>query len=489
MDRMTTAPVQMGEVLRHKYRLEQVLGQGGMGIVVAAWHLVLDQRVAIKLLRPEVRGHPEVIARFLREARAASRLEGPHAVRLLDVDTLEDGTPFMVMEHLDGADLSSVRRSGRPLSPGEVAAHLVDVCEAIAEAHALGIVHRDLKPANLFLARRRDGRIAVKVLDFGISKLPNAAASLDSALTKENTSMGSPEYMAPEQMLSARDVDARADLWSLGVILYELCTAKSPFTGASFADVCARVLTGSPAPPRSLRPDLPPGLEAIILRCLEKDPARRFASADELRAALLPFAVRPPVEPPPADRTSQPTGAPAVPPPPSSLPGPRSAASRSPLFSRLVVAGVAVACMAVVLIAFALGRSQGGPEGEGSSREPLGRYQAAEGTVLDTKTQLRWERSASSIEMSHTAADGRCASLRSDSNPWRLPTQAELAILAEGLRKSAGDRPVFHGVSTGYLWSSSPVVGAPRQVWIVRLPDGHTTSASVSSAARVRCVR
>ncbi len=284
-----SAPMEPGSIICGKYRVEQVLGEGGMGVVVSAVHLKLEQRVAIKFLRPTMLGEPEVVERFVREARAASRIQGDHVVRVMDVDTLDDGAPFLVMEHLEGSDLSSVRSQQAPLPPGQAVDYVLQAAEAIAEAHSLGIIHRDLKPANLFLAQRRDGIVRVKVLDFGISKLMSNPGSGEISITGAAMVMGSPEYMSPEQMLSTRDVDVRTDVWALGVILYELCTAEVPFPGETLAQICALVMTTPPPPPREKRPEIPGGLEAIILRCLQKDRALRFQSVAELQTALSPF--------------------------------------------------------------------------------------------------------------------------------------------------------------------------------------------------------
>ena len=288
-----SSPVEIGKVIRGKYRIDRVLGEGGMGIVAAAWHLVLEQRVAIKFLRPELIEHPEVTARFLREARAASRIESDHVARVIDVDALDDGVPFMVLEYLEGSDLSNVRGAGGGGLPVETAVdYVLQACRAVAEAHAHGIVHRDLKPANLFLAKRRDGVLRVKVLDFGISKVTGAPGSSDSSLgmTQAAVVMGSIEYMSPEQMLSSRDVDARTDIWALGVILFELITGRVPFPGETLTQVCALVMSTEPPRIRALRPDVPEGLEQVILWCLTKDRDRRIATVDALVAALQPFA-------------------------------------------------------------------------------------------------------------------------------------------------------------------------------------------------------
>jgi eukaryotic-like serine/threonine-protein kinase len=235
--------------------------------------------------------HPEIVGRFLREGRAACKIEGEHVARVLDVDTLDaNGIPFLVMEFLEGKDLSSVRAANEPLPPDQAVHHVLQACSAIAQAHAKGIVHRDLKPANLFLTRRHDGTACVKVLDFGISKLTGAPGQEPASVTRTTAVMGSVEYMSPEQMLSTKDADARSDIWAIGVILYELTTARVPFPGENLTQVCALVMSTAPPAPRSYRPEIPAGLEAVILRCLQKDRAARFASIAELTQALRPFA-------------------------------------------------------------------------------------------------------------------------------------------------------------------------------------------------------
>jgi serine/threonine-protein kinase len=190
----------------------------------------------------------------------------------------------MVMEHLDGIDLAAYRRQSGPLGVEETVQIVVEAADAIGEAHSLGIVHRDLKPANLFLANRRDNRRIVKVLDFGISKVESADDT-----TRTGTLLGSPKYMSPEQMMSRRDVDGRADIWALGAILYELLTGRPPFLAETTPQICALVLNSAPPKPRSIRADLPAELEAVILRCLEKSPDARFATVADLVRALLPF--------------------------------------------------------------------------------------------------------------------------------------------------------------------------------------------------------
>ena len=280
----------VGQTIAGKYRVEKILGKGGMGIVVGARHLGLDEPVAIKILRASMMEVDGMVARFLREAKAASKIKSDHVVRVTDVDTREDGVPYMVMEYLDGVDFSELRKQRGTLEIAEAVGHVREACQAIAEAHGLGIVHRDLKPGNLFLHTRRDGRSLVKVLDFGISKVDGPG---EQDTTKTGQMMGSPKYMSPEQMTSMRDADARSDIWSLGAILFELLCGRAPFLADSTPRVCALVLNADPPRPGALRADLPPELEEIILRCLEKDPDRRFADVKALTEALAPYGPSP----------------------------------------------------------------------------------------------------------------------------------------------------------------------------------------------------
>ncbi|MGK3993158.1 serine/threonine-protein kinase [Sorangium sp. So ce1024] len=280
--------VREGQVIAGKYRVERVLGAGGMGVVVAATHLQLEERVAIKLLLPSAARSTTMAERFVREARAAVKVKSEHVARVTDVGTLESGTPYMVMEYLSGSDLSDALHAGGPMPPDAAVEYVLQACEALAEAHAAGIVHRDLKPANLFLTRRADGSPCVKVLDFGISKV--APSGSDPRITDTKAVMGSPLYMSPEQLKSSRDVDARTDIWSLGVILFELLTGAPPFDGATMPQLCVAIMQAAPRPIASFRADVPPGLEAVILRCLEKAPERRFRDVGELASALAPFA-------------------------------------------------------------------------------------------------------------------------------------------------------------------------------------------------------
>jgi len=255
-----------------------------MGVVLKVTHLHLGEELALKLLSPEVATTPDVTARFLREAQSAVRLRGEHVARVFDVGILPDRVPYMVMEYLRGVDLAGELDRRKLLFPGEAVDYVLQASEALAEAHANGIVHRDIKSANLFLTSRPDGTPLVKVLDFGISKVP---FSTSGVMTKTDVVMGTPGYMSPEQMKASKDVDARTDIWALGIVLYECLCGRRPFEGESFSAI---VLMAGTEPPPPMDPRIPPGLQGVVLRCLEKDRRSRFSSVAELAAALAPFA-------------------------------------------------------------------------------------------------------------------------------------------------------------------------------------------------------
>ena len=282
-------PVAPGDVLASKYCVEQVLGAGGMGVVVAALHMQLGQRVALKFLLPAGMENPQVVARFEREARAAAQLRSEHVARVIDVGRLDDanGAPYIVMELLTGQDLGDLLHERGPLGERDAVDFLMQACEAVAEAHSVGIVHRDLKPKNLFVTHRVDGSPLIKVLDFGISKVTGDA---DLNLTGTAEIIGSPNYMSPEQLRSSRDVDPRSDIWSLGAILYELLGGRVPFVAETLTQLCSMVLTEPPRPLEELRPEIHPELRRVVGKCLEKKAEDRFQTVGELAMALAPFA-------------------------------------------------------------------------------------------------------------------------------------------------------------------------------------------------------
>ena len=285
-------PLEIGAMVAEKYRIESLLGEGGMGFVFAALHVQLGHRVALKALHSSAISDREVTERFLREGRALARLQGEHIARVSDVGTLPSGNPYMVMEFLEGQDLSRELAARGPLPLAEAVEFVAQTCEALAEAHVRGIVHRDLKPANLFLSHKLDGDVSIKVLDFGISKVSSAIDGIDveaENITMTATLVGTPKYMSPEQIQDSRSVDLRTDIWGLGTILYELLTQKRPFAAPTLALVCVKVLHEEVPPPSSVRPDIPPGVDAIIAKCLMKHPADCYASVGELVEALMSF--------------------------------------------------------------------------------------------------------------------------------------------------------------------------------------------------------
>lgn len=276
-----------GDVVGGKYRIESVLGKGGMGLVVSAMHLHLEEKVALKFLTGSADRVPAARARFLREARITAKLRGEHAARVSDFGALDDGTPFMVMEFLDGVDLRQLLESQGAL-PVETAVHYVaQACEGLAEAHALGIVHRDLKPSNIFLTKRPDGTDLVKLVDFGISKVRSAQDGQDVELTAAGAILGSPKYVAPEQLRDSGRVDARADVWSLGAILYEMLAGHPPFDGESAASLCYVILSDRMPEPLVGRVDgVSQALEDLVLRCLCRDLEQRTSDVAALVADL-----------------------------------------------------------------------------------------------------------------------------------------------------------------------------------------------------------
>ncbi|HEY1956101.1 MAG TPA: serine/threonine-protein kinase [Polyangiaceae bacterium] len=274
----------VGDVIADKYRVDGLLGEGGMAVVFAAHHLLLDKPIAVKLLSPELPRLPQVIERFVTEARAAARVESPHVARVMDVGLLVNGLPYLVMERLDGCDLEELLRLEKRLGIGDAVDYALQALQGLAHAHTLGVVHRDLKPSNLFLAHQPDGTAIVKILDFGIAKVDKAQRK-----TQQGQAVGSPVYMSPEHIRNDPVIDHRTDIWAMGVVLYELLTGKPPIEEEGVGETLAAVLSKKPLPPSSLRPEIPPALDAAVMRCLEHDVAARFPDVAHVARAIAPF--------------------------------------------------------------------------------------------------------------------------------------------------------------------------------------------------------
>jgi eukaryotic-like serine/threonine-protein kinase len=274
--------LQPGEVIAGKYIVEAVVGQGGMGLVARARHQSLGNRVAIKIMTQSI--DDEANQRFLQEARASAVLQSDHIGRVFDAGQLPDGRPFMVMEFLEGRDLHMVRKQYGKLPVSDVTMFMRQACEALSEAHELGIIHRDLKPANLFLTYRRDGTPWIKVIDFGISKIDAGSPVRDGFITTGDQVLGTPYYMSPEQIRSTRDADARSDIWSLGVIMFELCTGRLPFDAKQVTQLAHSIVLAPII--KAIEGEVREPMQSIILRCLEKNPSNRFQTVDDLREAL-----------------------------------------------------------------------------------------------------------------------------------------------------------------------------------------------------------
>jgi serine/threonine-protein kinase len=278
-----------------KYIVDKLLGSGGMGLVVAARHEETGADVAIKLLRPKAAGDRIHAERFAREARAITKIKSEHVVKVIDAGTLDESdAPFIVMEYLVGRDLSQTIREDGPLPVQQAADIMLQVCDAVASAHSVGVIHRDLKPSNFFVTHKPDGSPSIKVLDFGIAKAIGTDGVVDPNLTETQAVFGSPTYMSPEQIRSAKHVDHRSDIWSLGVAMYEVTTGRLPFAADNVAGLLASIVADPPYYPRGWVPEMPPVFEELLLACLHKDPKQRVQTAGDLGINLAPFATQGP---------------------------------------------------------------------------------------------------------------------------------------------------------------------------------------------------
>jgi serine/threonine protein kinase len=447
-------PVREGDVLAEKYRVTRLLGIGGMGAVVEAQHLVLGQRVAIKIVLPNFATDHERVQRFLREAKAASALRSEHVAKVLDVGMLPGGVPYLVMEFLEGTDLAKLLKERDRLPTEEAAEYILQACEALAEAHARGLVHRDIKPANLFITRRVDGSPLLKVLDFGIAKgqggINEGMASAD--LTSSNALLGSPLYMSPEQMRSARDVDMRSDIWSLGIVLYKLLTGKVPYEASTFGELCMLIVQQTAPPPTDLCPEISLELSAVVLRCLEKDPSQRYENVAQLGAALLPFApARTAVL---VDRAAAVFAGFAV----SSASLPRVSASRPSLHRD---AGPPSATPPLAETGGPWGTTSAGPRADRRSR----RVQIAVGAAAAAATLLVgliWTR-LSTERLDPERAAAPTSSTVSDQRPAALPAIEASAPSAADALKAASPSPAAEATATASAKASASAKPAPRQ--------------------------
>ena len=278
--------IKTGNVLNGRYLIEEQLGSGGMGSVYAARHVKLGTRLAIKVLLPELLSDPDAVARFAREARAAAKIADENVVRILDVGQLDSGVPYMVMEFLEGQDVAVYLKENGRLSVEHAIDVMLQSCAALAAAHAMHIIHRDIKPSNLFFVPRTAGRPLVKMLDFGVSKIVSAGNQMASQVTKAGSILGSPGYIPPEQWFSSNNADKRSDIWSLGILFYELLTGRVPFEAPSLPVLSTKIAYEPAIPPRQLRNEIPVDLEKVVLRCLEKSPDDRFQDVTAMATAL-----------------------------------------------------------------------------------------------------------------------------------------------------------------------------------------------------------
>jgi serine/threonine-protein kinase len=421
-----------------------------MAHVVSALHIELGERVALKFLRREALENKELVARFGTEARAAARIRSEHVARVFDVGTLANGIPYIVMEYLQGTDLAELVRAEGRLPVSTAVGYVLQACEALANAHANGIVHRDIKPDNLFLTRHPQGVEIVKVLDFGISKLALTSLSPQAPheFVRTMFPIGSPSYMSPEQIRDSGDVDSRTDIWSLGCVLFKLLTGAQAFDAPTLMQLGAMILEREPLPLRQFLPDAPVELAAIVQRCLEKDPSKRWQNVSQLAQALSPFSPR--LGRMAADRCSflLPGAELAEGPlehssrePASELPPAMSSSIRPPAFTntlgelgalrsgfyvsrRLAIAAGAVA---LVLLAYAVGRSS----------QPL---------ATDVPTQA----AAAPVRAALPPATAQAAAPSSSGVPSNLPAAAASSD-GDAARPSPAARSLKPGVKRGHL--------------------------------------
>lgn len=277
-----------GQVIEGKYRIVRLLGEGGMGAVYEGENTAIQRKVAIKILHAAVAGNNDAVSRFEKEAQAAGRIGSDHITEVLDLGTLPSGDRFMVMEYLDGTTLSGRIQARGRLTPQECAPILVQLLEGLGAAHDAGIIHRDLKPDNVFLLKSKAGRKDfVKILDFGISKFNQLAGDSGMSMTRTGSVMGTPYYMSPEQAKGAKEIDARSDLYSVGVIVFESITGQVPFNADTFNELIFKIVLETAPPPETLVPDLDPAFANLVKRSMAREASQRFQNAAEFQAAVV----------------------------------------------------------------------------------------------------------------------------------------------------------------------------------------------------------
>jgi eukaryotic-like serine/threonine-protein kinase len=280
----------IGRVLHDRYKVEKRIGKGGMGVVYLAEHVLLRRKVALKTLSEGAFASEELIARFHREATAAAAVGNEHVVGVTDMGQLDDGSYFVVLEYLDGIELAHAVAEDGPFKVRRAARLIMQLCEALTAVHAAGIVHRDLKPENLFLVEKNGDRDFLKVLDFGVCKARGTERLGERPLTRTGASLGTPQFMAPEQIENSAAADARTDIYAAGALLFFVLTGRPPFEDSALPRLFMRICSEPPPPIRASRPELPEELEAVIARAMARNPDDRFPTSEALRTALEPFA-------------------------------------------------------------------------------------------------------------------------------------------------------------------------------------------------------
>jgi len=475
---LLTDQERLGTTLAEKYRLDRILGRGGMGVVFAATHLWTGRPVAVKLLLPGLADDAGLVKRFLREARAAAGLRHPNVVDVLDMGAEADGTVYLVLEMLVGESLDAVLARQSTLSLAELAAWVVPVCDAVGAAHAQGIVHRDLKPENIFLHRVSEGGVVSKLLDFGIAKVLGTGTSKQTAV---GSVIGTLHYMSPEQAEGRDDVGPKSDVWALGVVLYECLTGSMPFDGTNGPSILLAISRGTFVPPGQLRAGLPRSVGAVVSRCLAHDPTARFADASALAEALRdalslvevesPTRFQPPVVPE-ASEVSAPSSRDAVYVDAATLVDPTIARRRTTVRVAAVLAG------ALVLVAVAVSVGAGpapGARPAASARPPVVHAEARVPPVVAAVTPVANPPSPA------VAADA--AVVEAPEAPAEAPVSARLGGAWRGAGRSSPTQGTTARRDEAVLVApAAPATAATSE----RVPGAHPRTPPTTNAGLAR---